>query len=111
MNWIRRTAIAMMTLIGLVGTAAADAPGGGTDYGHHMWHDGWGGMAFGPFTMAVSLLVVALIVFLAVWLFGFGGRSSPSHSDRQALDVLKERFARGEIDQDEFQERRRVLGG
>lgn len=68
----RRTAIATMTLIGLVGTAAADAPGEGTGYGHHMWHDGWGGVTFGPFMTVVFLLVVALIVFFAIRQFGSG---------------------------------------
>jgi putative membrane protein len=29
---------------------------------------------------------------------------------RTPLDILRERFARGEIDKQEFEERRRVLG-
>jgi putative membrane protein len=29
---------------------------------------------------------------------------------RTPLDILKERFARGEIDKQEYEERRRVLG-
>jgi len=32
----------------------------------------------------------------------------PPH--RTPVDILKERFARGEIDKNEFEERRRVLG-
>jgi putative membrane protein len=36
----------------------------------------------------------------------------PHHAPpgRTPIDILKERFARGEIDKDEFEERRRVLG-
>ena len=31
-------------------------------------------------------------------------------SGKTSLDILKERFARGEIDKDEYQERKRILG-
>jgi len=37
-------------------------------------------------------------------------RRTKHRRGRTPLDILRERFARGEIDKDEFEERRRVLG-
>lgn len=85
----------------------------GYHYGpHHMWEGGWSGMFLGPFIMIVFLAVaVAVVVLLVRWLGGPGHeRHAPAHPGRKPLDILKERFARGEIDKDEFEERRRVLG-
>ena len=80
-------------------------------YGPHMmwWGGGWYGMIFGPlFMMLMLAVVIAAVVFLVRWAGGQGLAAAPPH--RTALDILKERFARGEIDKDEFEERRRVLG-
>ncbi|MDX8481645.1 SHOCT domain-containing protein [Mesorhizobium sp. VK24D] len=38
------------------------------------------------------------------------GDTSTNVAGSQPFDILKERFARGEIDKDEFEERRRVFG-
>jgi putative membrane protein len=83
--------------------------------GPHMmwWTAGWYGMIFGPLFMILGLaVVIALVVLFARWL---GGPWSTHYSTllptRTALDILKERFARGEIDKDEYEERRRILGG
>ncbi len=79
-------------------------------YGPHMmwWGGGWG-MIFGPLFMILMLaVVIAVVVLLVRWAGGLGQATAPSH--RTPLDILKERFARGEIDKDEFEERRRVLG-
>jgi len=99
-------------------TVWAQAPSDAEPYGwgpHMMWWDGgWQSMFFGPLFMIIFLVVLVVAVVLAVrWLGGPPqGIVSPhqSPSGRTPLDILKERFARGEIDKDEFEERRRVLG-
>jgi len=85
-------------------------------YGPHMW--GWGGggygMIFGPlFMILVLAAVIGAVVLLVRWVGGPWQGTAPSYhapADRTSLDILKERFARGEIDKNEFEERRRVLG-
>jgi len=63
---------------------------------------GWGGMAFGGIMMLLWFaLIVTLIVFLVRWISG----SSRRKSNRDALDILKQRYARGEIDAAELDER------
>lgn len=70
-------------------------------------------MVGGPLLMiAVLVAIVVLVVFLVRWLSG----NSPArqsghrpHSRRDSLEILRERFARGEIDKAEFEERRRLL--
>ncbi len=78
-------------------------------YGPHMmwWGGGWYGMIFGPLFMILVLAVlIATVMLLVRWAGGQG--QAPSY--RTPLDILKERFARGEIDKDEFEARRRVIG-
>lgn len=84
-------------------------------YGPHMmwWGGGWYGMIFGPLFMILVLsLVIAVAVLIVRWLGGpwQGTTSSRVPKDRTPLDILKERFARGEIDKQEYEERRGTLG-
>jgi putative membrane protein len=72
----------------------------------------WGGAIFGPLLMIFYIaLLVGVIVIVVRWLSGtsLGGHLPTSQGGSTALDILKERFARGEIDKDEFDERRRAL--
>jgi len=79
-----------------------DRMGYGMGYGM-----GFGGWFFGPLMMIVVFALLVGAVVLVLRLLGIGG---PGQSRRNALDLLNERFARGEIDKAEYEERRGVLG-
>ena len=102
-------------------------------YGHMMWGGPWGGpgwgwhpfMIFGPIFV---LLAIIGIMTIFVWLVRWATHGYPFHGHgfhhfhggcpwcggpgrpRAALDILDERFARGEIDKAEFEEKRKLLG-
>jgi putative membrane protein len=72
---------------------------------------GWW-MLFGPFTMILFVaLIVVVVVLLIRWLGGASQGWDRQPPGKSALDILKERFARGEIDKQEYEDKRRVLGG
>ncbi len=80
-------------------------------YGNGPWSGmmGWGWMA--PLGMFVWIVVLALIVAGVVWLFRtMTSRSVDLGRRSSALDVLEERYVRGEIKRDEYLEKRRDLG-
>ncbi len=77
------------------------------------WGGGWYGMILGPLFMILWIaILVAVVVMVVRWLGGpRQGTYPPYQSDtRTPLEILRERFARGEIDKAEFEDRRRVLG-
>lgn len=97
----------------LSGMASAQTSPDTGRYAYHpgMWWDGgwWPIMMFGPLFMLLFLAVlIAAVIFLVRRDGGLGQSAMPPQST--PLDILKERFARGEIDKNEFEERRRVLG-
>lgn len=87
-----------------VAQSAADRP----DYWHHGWGWSWGHMIFGSVMMVLFWGGVILVIVLLVRRLG-SGAGSEAPPGKAALDILQERFARGEIDQQEYEERKRVL--
>ena len=78
-----------------------------------MW--GYDGFGFGGGVMGIGMLlfwglIIALIIMLVR---GFGGTRNASESrahDKTAVEILSERYAKGEIEKSEFEEKRRDLG-
>jgi putative membrane protein len=62
---------------------------------------------WGPLKMIVVVALCAAIIFFMTR--GMMGGHRGGSGDRLALDILNERFARGEISQAEYGERRRLI--
>jgi putative membrane protein len=104
--------------------AAPNVPAVPYGYGHHMW-GGHPFMVVGP--IFVVLAIIGMMVIF-VWLVRWATRGYPFYGHglhhghggcpccggqgrgRAALDILDERFAKGEIDKAEFEEKRKLLG-
>lgn len=109
-----RAFMIMMTIPPILSWAT---PGLAQGYGvrEGFWHPmsgwGWGHMMFGGIMMLLFwAAIIVLVVLLVRWLTGphaHGQDAPPKRSS--ALQILEERFARGEIDKEEFEERRRLL--
>ena len=64
---------------------------------------GWGALWMVLWWALPILGVVALVTWMS--------RANDRQQGKSALDILKERYARGEIDQAEFEQKRRDLQG
>ena len=80
-----------------------------------MWGHGWGwgywlgtGITMILFWALVILAIVALVRYLLGTTRG-PGRGGPGGGQTRAEEVLAERFARGEIDEEEYKRRLEVL--
>ena len=71
-------------------------------YGHeHMWGGwGWSHFVFGPLMM---ILIVGVVIFIAVLAIRWLGDGRIGHRPPgDALEILKQRYARGEIAREEY---------
>jgi putative membrane protein len=78
-------------------------------YGWDGW--GWGGWILMTLVMVVfwALVITAIVLGVRYVAGGTNQRSRPTSDTNRAEDVLAERFARGEIDEDEFRRRMTTL--
>jgi putative membrane protein len=107
---MHRIAAPLMTIA--LWPSLSATPGLAQAYGDRdiWWSWGYGHMLFGGLMMTAFWGgVIALIVLLVRWLGGASGDSSGSGSRRTPLQILQERFAMGEIDKQEYEERKKLL--
>jgi len=102
----RRLAILALPLL-VAATGRAAAQGGGSYGGGMMGGSGWGlfGGAMGLWGLLWMglLIVVPLYIVYALLNRGSGG------NEERSLSVLRERYARGELSDEEFDRRRKQL--
>ena len=70
-----------------------------------MWGDHW---MFGGFMWLFWIAVIIGLVFLIKWIVQQGKTNEPKAKE-DALEILKKRYAKGEIDQEEFEQKKRDL--
>ncbi|MCF8467923.1 MAG: hypothetical protein K9G33_11015 [Sneathiella sp.] len=101
-----RAQTTIMLAVGMLVLSApiALADSGEDSYMHGMGAGGW---IFGPLMM---ILIIALIVGVIVLILRWMGNADGAGNRRdRAFDILNERFARGEIDLEELENRKRAL--
>jgi len=103
----------VVVLIALLVTISAVIGG---IYGGWPWHMHdllWPGMIRGGFMFIMALVWIGILA-LVIWVVvaavqKTGGVDSSPSGVNSALEVLKERYARGEIDKQEFEEKKKDL--
>ena len=91
--------VLVLLLLGLLG--------GGMMMGPMM---GWGGFGFGWVILVIFwALIIGGVAALLVWLFQRGRPVGAGPTGGRALEILRERYARGEITREEFERMRHDL--
>ncbi|MFQ5871435.1 MAG: SHOCT domain-containing protein [Candidatus Geothermarchaeales archaeon] len=95
--------IASLFAVGVVGWLVSPMSAGG-----------WGMMGFGfPFMTVFMFLVPVAVILFIVWLVRESSRGyhvEPPSRPRSSLEILKERYARGEITEEQFEKMKKTLG-
>ena len=81
-------------------------------WGHMDGYSGYGGwMVFGGLTM-ILFWVILILAIAALWKYVARSQIPPANRpEKSAVQMLEERYARGEINKEEFLEKKKDLTG
>jgi len=78
--------------------------------GHHLM-DFFGGYSwFGLLLFGLAFLIIVILIITGIFLLiRYSKKEQQRFSSNRSLEILQERFAKGEIDEDEYRRRKEVL--
>ena len=76
------------------------------NHGYGMWGMGWFGGIF--MILFWGLIIVAVLLVIRHFMAGSGGGSS-EQVEKDPLRILQKRYASGEIETEEYEERKKIL--
>ena len=71
---------------------------------HMNW--GWGGMLF---QLLFWIIIVIAIIWAIKYFIGYSRRGESTPAGESSLELLKKRYARGEINREEFEQKKKDL--
>lgn len=73
------------------------------------WHGGWGILHWLFWLAIIALVIWAIVIIARAGNRGRADNTPPLERRSKGLDILEERYARGEIQRDEYLEKKRDL--
>lgn len=61
------------------------------------------------FKMVVSFLLILAVVFVVAWGSQWAVKGGLGRAEESAIEILKKRYARGQISKEEFEEKKRDM--
>jgi len=102
------TAFPLSSYLVFLSTAALADGGHGGAYGDHEMM--WGNWVMGPMMMLVMLIIVVAAIAIVLKAFGISGSANGKmNAQDNSRATLNERFAKGEIDKAEYEDRKKAL--
>ena len=106
-----KTSLTALIAGGTTTTASGLAHAQGYGYGYSDHPMMWNGMFMGPVMMILMIVIVAVAIVLVLKFLGTSGATSHGKGGQDnSLAILNERFAKGEIDKAEYEERKKAIG-